>query len=103
MKRLAQFDNKSFAEQKNDGVADLVSEQSATGDSQTGRAEMKGRLLQRLRQLSISNSLRGAFFNGRITDADCQYGQPLFWHEQSSQVRYSLDEYFPRIHSAFFN
>lgn len=23
------------------------------------------------------------------------------WHEQSSQIRYSLDKYFPRIHSAF--
>ncbi len=47
---------------KNDGVADLVSEQSAAGDSQTsGKTEMKGRLLQRLRQLSISNGLRVHF------------------------------------------
>ncbi|MGE9665467.1 sensor histidine kinase, partial [Escherichia coli] len=23
------------------------------------------------------------------------------WHEQSSQIRYSLDDYFPRVHSAF--
>ncbi len=86
---------------KNDGVADLVSEQSAAGDSQTGRAEMKGRLLQRLRQLSISNSLRGAFLTGALLTLIVSMVSLYSRHEQSSQVRYSLDEYFPRIHSAF--
>ncbi|SUH02663.1 histidine kinase [Salmonella enterica subsp. enterica] len=39
---------------------------------------MKGRLLQRLRQLSISNSLRGAFLTGALLTLIVQYGQPLF-------------------------
>ncbi|EJE3197963.1 two-component system sensor histidine kinase PgtB [Salmonella enterica] len=62
---------------------------------------MKGRLLQRLRQLSISNSLRGAFLTGALLTLIVSMVSLYSWHEQSSQVRYSLDEYFPRIHSAF--
>jgi hypothetical protein len=34
-------------------------------------------MLQRLRQISISSSLRGAFLMG-AADADCQQRQPLF-------------------------
>lgn len=62
---------------------------------------MKGRLFQRLRQLSISNSLRGAFLIGALLTLIVSMVSLYSWHEQSSQVRYSLDEYFPRIHSAF--
>ncbi len=62
---------------------------------------MKGRLLQRLRQLSISNSLRGAFLTGALLTLIVSMVSLYSRHEQSSQVRYSLDEYFPRIHSAF--
>lgn len=62
---------------------------------------MKGRLLQRLRQLSISNSLRGAFLTGALLTLIVSMVSLYSWHEQSSQARYSLDEYFPRIHSAF--
>ncbi|MGS9149457.1 histidine kinase, partial [Salmonella enterica subsp. enterica serovar Infantis] len=62
---------------------------------------MKGRLLQRLRQLSISNSLRGAFLTGALLTLIVSMVSLYSWHEQSSQVRSSLDEYFPRIHAAF--
>ncbi len=63
---------------------------------------MKGRsLLQRLRQMSISNSLRGAFLMGALLTLIVSSVSLYSWHEQSSQIRYSLDEYFPRIHSAF--
>ncbi|CAH6659735.1 two-component system sensor histidine kinase PgtB [Pseudocitrobacter vendiensis] len=63
---------------------------------------MKGRsLLQRLRQMSISNSLRGAFLMGAFLTLIVSSVSLYSWYEQSSQIRYSLDEYFPRIHSAF--
>ncbi|MGS9064306.1 histidine kinase, partial [Salmonella enterica subsp. enterica serovar Infantis] len=57
--------------------------------------------MQRLRQLSISNSLRGAFLTGALLTLIVSMVSLYSWHVQSSQVRYSLDEYFPRIHSAF--
>lgn len=63
---------------------------------------MTGRsMLQRLRQMSISNSLRGAFLIGALLTLIVSSVSLYSWHEQSSQIRYSLDEYFPRIHSAF--
>ena len=58
-------------------------------------------LLQRLRQISISSSLRGAFLIGALLTMIVSGASLYSWHEQSSQIRYSLDEYFPRIHSAF--
>jgi two-component system phosphoglycerate transport system sensor histidine kinase PgtB len=57
-------------------------------------------MLQRLRQISIS-SLRGAFLMGALLTLIVSSVSLYSWHEQSSQIRYSLDEYFPRIHSAF--
>lgn len=48
---------------------------------------MKGRLLQRLRQLSISNSLRGAFLTGALLTLIVSMVSLYSWHEQSSQVR----------------
>lgn len=63
---------------------------------------MKGKsVLQRVRQMSISNSLRGAFLMGALLTLIVSSVSLYSWHEQSSQIRYSLDEYFPRIHSAF--
>lgn len=63
---------------------------------------MMGRsMLQRLRQISISTSLRGAFLMGALLTLIVSGVSLYSWHEQSSQIRYSLDEYFPRIHSAF--
>lgn len=63
---------------------------------------MKGRyLLHRLRQISISSSLRGAFLVGALLTLIVSGVSLYSWHEQSSQIRYSLDEYFPRIHAAF--
>ncbi len=35
-------------------------------------------MLQRLRQISISSSLRGAFLTGGAAYADCQQRKPLF-------------------------
>lgn len=58
-------------------------------------------LLQRLRQISISTSLRGAFLIGALLTLIVSGVSLYSWHEQSSQIRYSLDDYFPRIHSAF--
>ncbi|STB49241.1 Phosphoglycerate transport system sensor protein pgtB [Citrobacter koseri] len=60
-----------------------------------------GSMLQRLRQISISSSLRGAFLMGALLTLIVSSVSLYSWHEQSSQIRYSLDEYFPRIHSAF--
>ncbi len=63
---------------------------------------MKGGLmLQRLRQISISSSLRGAFLIGALLTLIVSSVSLYSWHEQSSQIRYSLDEYFPGIRSAF--
>ena len=56
---------------------------------------------QRLRHMSISTSLRGAFLMGALLTMFVSGVGLYSWHEQSSQIRYSLDEYFPRIHSAF--
>ena len=58
-------------------------------------------MLQRLRQISISSSLRGAFLTGALLTLIVSSVSLYSWHEQSSQIRYSLDEYFPRIHAAF--
>ncbi|WP_313437155.1 two-component system sensor histidine kinase PgtB [Atlantibacter hermannii] len=58
-------------------------------------------MLQRLRQLSISSSLRGAFLTGALLTLSVSCVSLYSWHEQSSQIRYSLDDYFPRVHSAF--
>lgn len=58
-------------------------------------------LWQRLRQVSISTSLRCAFLMGALLTLIVSSVSLYSWHEQSSQIRYSLDEYFPRIHSAF--
>lgn len=60
-----------------------------------------GSILQRLRQLSISSSLRGAFLTGAFLTLSVSCVSLYSWHEQSSQIRYSLDDYFPRVHSAF--
>ena len=60
-----------------------------------------GSILQRLRQLSISSSLRGAFLTGALLTLSVSCVSLYSWHEQSSQIRYSLDDYFPRVHSAF--
>lgn len=60
-----------------------------------------GEILQRIRRLSISSTLRGAFWVGALLTSIVSGVSLYSWHEQSSQVRYSLDEYFPRIHSAF--
>jgi two-component system phosphoglycerate transport system sensor histidine kinase PgtB len=51
-------------------------------------------ILQRLRQISIS-SLRGAFLMGALLTLIVSSVSLYSWHEQSSQIRYSLDEYFP--------
>lgn len=58
-------------------------------------------LWQRLRQVSISTSLRCAFLMGALLTLIVSSVSLYSWHEQSSQIRYSLNEYFPRIHSAF--
>ncbi|WP_300005793.1 two-component system sensor histidine kinase PgtB [uncultured Cedecea sp.] len=58
-------------------------------------------MLQRLRQLSISSILRGAFLTGALLTLSVSCVSLYSWHEQSSQIRYSLDDYFPRVHSAF--
>lgn len=60
-----------------------------------------GSILHRLRQLSISSSLRGAFLTGALLTLSVSCVSLYSWHEQSSQIRYSLDDYFPRVHSAF--
>lgn len=60
-----------------------------------------GSILQRLRQLSISSSLRGAFLTGALLTLSVSCVSLYSWHEQSSQIRYSLNDYFPRVHSAF--
>lgn len=60
-----------------------------------------GDIFQRIRRLSISSSLRGAFGVGALLTSIVSGVSLYSWHEQSSQIRYSLDEYFPRIHSAF--
>ncbi len=60
-----------------------------------------GSWLQRLRQISISSSLRGAFLMGALLTLFVSSVSLYSWYEQSSQIRYSLDEYFPGIHSAF--
>lgn len=60
-----------------------------------------GYIWQRLRHMSISTSLRGAFLMGALLTMFVSGVGLYSWHEQSSQIRYSLDEYFPRIHSAF--
>lgn len=60
-----------------------------------------GKVVQRLRQMSISSSLRGAFLTGALLTLIVSGVSLYSLHEQSSRIRYSLNEYFPRIHSAF--
>ncbi|MDI5754418.1 histidine kinase, partial [Salmonella enterica subsp. enterica serovar Montevideo] len=50
--------------------------------------------LRKLRLISC------AFLTGALLTLIVSMVSLYSWHEQSSQVRYSLDEYFPRIHSA---
>ncbi|ROP49986.1 two-component system phosphoglycerate transport system sensor histidine kinase PgtB [Enterobacter sp. BIGb0383] len=52
-------------------------------------------------QHSISGSLRGAFLVGALLTLVVSGASLYSLHEQSAQTRYSLDDYFPRIHSAF--
>lgn len=58
-------------------------------------------MLQRLRQISISSSLRGAFLTGALLTLIVSSVSLYSGMNKSSQIRYSLDEYFPRIHAAF--
>lgn len=52
-------------------------------------------LWQRLRQVSISTSLRCAFLMGALLTLIVSSVSLYSWHEQSSQIRYSLDDIFP--------
>lgn len=44
-------------------------------------------MLQRLRQISISSSLRGAFLTGALLTLIVSSVSLYSWHEQSSQIR----------------
>lgn len=56
------------------------------------------RLLPRFfKRLTISTCLRGAFLTGALLTLTVSGVSLYSWHEQSSQVRYALDDYFPRI------
>ncbi|UAN44549.1 HAMP domain-containing protein [Serratia sp. JSRIV001] len=60
------------------------------------------RLLPRFfKRLTISACLRGAFLTGALLTLTVSGVSLYSWHEQSSQVRYALDDYFPRIQSSF--
>ncbi len=80
---------KAFAEQ-NDGVADLASNnQQAAGDSQTGRAEMKGEIIATASSASVSATAYGVHFNGKsITDAD--YGMVSLIPRMSKVRRFAI-------------
>ncbi|MFC0225237.1 two-component system sensor histidine kinase PgtB [Serratia aquatilis] len=58
-------------------------------------------LLRRMKRLTISTCLRGAFLTGAFLTLIVSGVSLYSWHEQSSQIRYALDDYFPRIQSSF--
>ena len=54
-----------------------------------------------IRNLTISASLRGAFLTGALLTLVVSGVSLYSWHEQSSQIRYALNDYFPRIQTSF--
>lgn len=58
-------------------------------------------LLRHMTRLTISACLRGAFLTGALLTLFVSGVSLYSWHEQSSQIRYALDDYFPRIQSSF--
>lgn len=62
---------------------------------------MKRFFLRYMKRLTISASLKGAFLTGALLTLIVSGVSLYSWHEQSSQVRYALDDYFPRIQSSF--
>ncbi|AIJ09718.1 MULTISPECIES: two-component system sensor histidine kinase PgtB [Edwardsiella] len=58
------------------------------------------RLLRQARRLSISASLQIAFLASALLTLFVSAVSLYSWHAQSSQVRYTLDDYFPRIQSS---
>lgn len=59
------------------------------------------RLPALIKNLTISASLRGAFFTGALLTLVVSGVSLYSWHEQSSQIRYALNDYFPRIQTSF--
>lgn len=53
------------------------------------------------KRLTLSACLRGAFLTGALLTLIVSGVSLYSWHEQSSQIRYALDDYFPRIQSSF--
>lgn len=54
-----------------------------------------------IKNLTISASLRGAFLTGALLTLIVSGVSLYSWHEQSSQIRYALNDYFPRIQTSF--
>ncbi|WP_434641071.1 two-component system sensor histidine kinase PgtB [Klebsiella sp. I138] len=54
-----------------------------------------------IKNLTISASLRGAFLTGALLTLVVSGVSLYSWHEQSSQIRYALNDYFPRIQTSF--
>lgn len=59
------------------------------------------RLPDFIKSLTISASLRGAFLAGALLTLIVSGVSLYSWHEQSSQIRYALNDYFPRIQTSF--
>ncbi|MEE3650738.1 MULTISPECIES: ATP-binding protein [unclassified Brenneria] len=51
--------------------------------------------------MTISNSLRWAFAFGAVLTLSVSAISLYSWREQSSQIRYALNEYFPKIQASF--
>ncbi|OON41756.1 sensor histidine kinase [Izhakiella australiensis] len=58
-------------------------------------------LLKFIKNLTISTSLRSAFLIGALLTLIVSSVSLYSWHQQSSQVRYALSDYFPRIQTSF--
>ncbi|EKN6177287.1 HAMP domain-containing protein [Yersinia enterocolitica] len=54
-----------------------------------------------IKNLTISASLRGAFLIGALLTMIVSGVSLYSWHEQSSQIRYALNDYFPRVQTSF--
>lgn len=62
---------------------------------------MKTALFRYLKRLTISASLKTAFMLGAGLTLIVSGVSLYSWHEQSSQVRYALNDYLPQIESSF--
>lgn len=60
-----------------------------------------GSFFRRLFQMSISNNIRMVFIVSTLLTLFVSAVSLYSWYEQSIQVRFSINDYFPRVRSAF--